>query len=210
MRSILLPTPEAELQKGRRRGRDGVVWKAQSTKAWKEAFGENYWMQQKKSWSAQDDTKLRGVRKTPRVLDLIDFKHAEAVQGGKDMRFQALEIAESHEWALKYSTCFDIRTGLAPCVSSKVEIYLFGEDRVLTTTEYANMMGFSTAATKLDLAKGLRAVGNKDGKDLLANSMAVPHIAAVVSAAALILPDVYKRRGAWLPMNVVDPHLAQG
>ena len=134
---------------------------------------------------------LRGVRRTPRVVDLINLVHTVATHEDVPVSNLYLDVSQTigrnrlHN--LKSSGSLNLYT-----VSQNTDIYSYELDRALCAEEIGNFLGMGAPPIRKIVRNAARHVGDIEMRHLFANAMSIPHIGAVITSVALSLPGVFR------------------
>ena len=166
--------------------RDGDKWKAEHLK-----FQAGYrGAMPVLPFADRESIALRGVRRTPRVVDLINLVHTVATHEDVPVSNLYLDVSQTigrnrlHN--MKNSGRLNFYT-----ILQNTDIYSYGSDRALCAEEIGNFLGMGAPPIRKLVRKAARQVGDIEMRHLFANAMSIPHIGAVITSVALSLPGVF-------------------
>ena len=143
--------------------------------------------------SAQDvagmtTKELRGVRKTPTTVDLIELNEKRFVVQGKAPP-KWIDFGESHGRALRSEV-------VKPtfCFGGKTQIYVYKEDRAMVAEEFAFSLGYGVESVRDLVLQASQGLSEQEVRDLFRDGMALPHMCLVLAAVLLAMPNVFKKK----------------
>jgi hypothetical protein len=155
-------------------------------------------------WTSKPAFKGRGLKHHRKELEHLDLAwlHARHDSGQGDGRNDNL-VPTNFLIALNESICRSFRCKKSsavvlnsvcslPCLNRNSLFYAFNRDRVVTPEEMAFTQGFGVQPIRSAFLTACRAVTDGELRDLLAETMSVPHIAAVLACVISVLPDVFE------------------
>jgi hypothetical protein len=177
---------EALYRKRALSGREGEKWAVQS-KALREKVGATM---QDKPFTSRG--MLSGVKKTPRILDLLDTvylyfdKHEDF--RGRGVNSIVVDYSVSVNWALENARLHD-----ASGMSRNTEYFSYHRGRALVAEEAANLLGFGHKKIAKDFKKGLKSLNDSEAKELTSNAMALGSMSVVMIAALVHIPGLFSK-----------------
>ena len=165
--------------------RDGDKWRSEHTE-----FKSNLVMPVL-PFTDRESTELSGVRRTPRVLDFINIVHTAATNQDVSVSNLYLDVSQTigrtrlHN--MKNNGGLNVYT-----VLQNTDIYSYKLDRALCAEEIGNFLGMGAAPVRNIVRKGASGVGDIEMRQLFANAMSIPHVAAVITSVALNLPGLFR------------------
>ena len=165
---------------------------------------DSAWKKQSEKWRSthggQDDTtpswtttaQLRGVNRKERVLDLINCVHRVNTKKSPDnLEDLALDCPETHDRFFKNSCSATRPQKTITAITRNVDHYVFSKDRVVLPEEYGAMLGYQAEPIKELFLKATSGSDQSPLRDLLANTMALPHIGLVLASGIMALEDIF-------------------
>lgn len=136
---------------------------------------------------------LTGVRKTPRIINLIDNAFIDAVTREKQATSSqvVVEYAESTARVLRQGTPALLKSEPLPCITTYTQFYVFSHDRAMVGEDIGNVLGFGSPGIAAKVKNACGACDEMELRDLFGNAMALPHVGAAMAAAISQLRDVF-------------------
>ena len=180
---------EAYMEQTRNANREGVNWKEISTKIRNEMGHMESTREARAAY--MDSLEVCGLRRSLRVMDLVDLALMAAEKQSLAHDDAINDVAEGHARSrFELTKC--------PCPLRRTDIFSLGLRRTLIAEEMGGLLGFMAPAIKETTLKGGASLRDIDLRELFANSMAIPNIAAVIASILLNMPTVFGPK-------IVDP-----
>ena len=131
---------------------------------------------------------MAGTSRTPAVLDLLNLTYQIAIKNELPLRDIVVDTSVGHDHFVKQGAI-----DRPPCLLSNSEIYSFGVQRTLCAEELSNFLGFGAKGIRSRTRKGCSRIADREMKQLLSQSMSIPHVTAVMAAVLLSYPGLFRR-----------------
>jgi hypothetical protein len=161
--------------------REGTEWKVHGTKI-RESLGEP---SDTHPWTSK--AVLRGTPQKSRVKDYLDLASLMAERDGEDVDQVFIDTSVSVELTLG-------RGALPRLISMtrNTSIYSFKVDRSLVSEELAGLLGMNAQPIRQRVRNGSSKISDFEFRELLANTMCLPHISAIMLSIVLNIPGLFR------------------
>ena len=91
----------------------------------------------------------------------------------------------------KIDKLIKLNTNELPCTVRRSDYYIYEADRVLTSEDSCAVFGFTAPRVKDEVLKAATSLAEHDVRELLANTMALPHVALLQLCCVLHIPGLF-------------------